>query len=56
MTCQKSQQFSFLILLEEVEMDFPNGSDGKEPICNAGDPGSTPGLGRFPGEGNNNPL
>ena len=24
--------------------------------ANAGDAGSTPGLGRFPGEGNDNPL
>ena len=24
--------------------------------CNAGDPGSIPGLGRSPGEGNGNPL
>ena len=29
---------------------------GKESACNAGDPGSTPGLGRSPGEGNSNPL
>ena len=28
------------------------GSDGKESTCNAGDLGSIPGLGRFPGEGN----
>ena len=28
----------------------------KESICNAGDPGSMPGLGRTPGEGNGNPL
>ena len=28
----------------------------KESICNAGDPGSIPGLGRSPGEGNGNPL
>ena len=28
----------------------------KESACNAGDPGSTPGLGRSPGEGNGNPL
>ena len=28
------------------------GSDGKEYACNARDPGSTPGLGRSPGEGN----
>ena len=29
---------------------FSHGSDGKETICNAGDPRSTPGLGRSPGE------
>ena len=34
----------------------PGGSDGKESACNAGDPGSIPGLGRSPGEGNGNPL
>ena len=34
----------------------PGGSDGKESACNAGDLGSVPGLGRFPGEGNGNPL
>ena len=27
-----------------------------ESACNAGDPGSVPGLGRSPGEGNGNPL
>ena len=31
---------------------FPGGLDGKESACNAGDPGSIPGLGRSPGEGN----
>ena len=31
-------------------MGFPGGSDGKEYACNAGDPGSAPGSGRFPGE------
>ena len=30
---------------------FSGGSDGKESICNAGGPGSTPGLERSPGEG-----
>ena len=35
---------------------FPGGSDGKESSCNAGDPGSIPGSGRSPGEGNDNPL
>ena len=29
---------------------------GKESACNAGDPGSIPGLGRSPGVGNGNPL
>ena len=32
------------------------GSDGKESGPNVGDLGSIPGLGRFPGEGNGNPL
>ena len=31
-------------------------SDSKETACNPGDPGSIPGLGRSPGEGNGNPL
>ena len=35
---------------------FPGGSDGKASVYNAGDLGSVPGLGRFPGEGNGNPL
>ena len=29
-------------------LDFPGGSDGKASVYNAGDPGSSPGLGRFP--------
>ena len=36
--------------------DFPGGSDGKASVYNVGDPGSIPGLGRSPGEGNGNPL
>ena len=35
---------------------LPGGSDGKESVCNAGDLGSIPGLGRSPGEGNGYPL
>ena len=31
-------------------------SGGKESICNAGDVGSIPGLGRSPGEGKGYPL
>ena len=34
---------------------FPGGSDGKASACNAGDPGSIPGLGRNPGEGKSCP-
>ena len=35
---------------------FPDSSVGKESTCNAGDPGSIPGLGRSPGEGKDYPL
>ena len=37
-------------------MGFLGGSDGKESACNVGDPGSIPGSGRSPGEGNDNLL
>ena len=37
-------------------MGFPHSSVDKESVCNAGDPGSVPGLGRSLGEGNGNPL
>ena len=36
--------------------NFPGGSDHKEYTCNAGDLGSSPGLGSAPGEGHDNPL
>ena len=35
---------------------FPGGLVGKESACSAGDPGSIPGWGRYPGEGKGNPL
>ena len=35
---------------------FPGGSEVKASAWNAGDPGSIPGSGRSPGEGNGNPL
>ena len=37
-------------------MGFPGGSDSKEYACNAGDLGSIPGSGRYPGRGHGNPL
>ena len=36
--------------------DFLHSSVGKESACNAGDPVSIPGLGRYSGEGNGNPF
>ena len=42
--------------LLQTLLSLPDGSDGKESACNAGDPGSIPRLGRSPGEGNGNPL
>ena len=37
-------------------LGFPCGSVGKESTCNAGNLGSVPGLGRYPGEENSYPL
>ena len=37
-------------------VSYAGGSDGKVSAYNAGDPGSIPGSGRSPGEGNGNPL
>ena len=39
-----------------VFLGFPRGSAGKESACNAGDLGSSPGLGRSSEEGNGYPL
>ena len=40
----------------EKHWGFPYGSARKESTCNAGDPGSIPGLVRSPGEGKGYPL
>ena len=45
-----------IINLLKAGRGFPSGSMGKESACNAGDPGSIPGSGRSPGEGNGKPL
>ena len=37
-------------------MGFPGSSAGKESVCNVGDLGLIPGLGRSPGAGNDNSL
>jgi len=44
-----AQLFSLML---KVEI----GSNDKESACNEGDPGSIPGSGTSPGEGNSNPL
>ena len=44
------------LLFDMLTLGLPGGSDYKEFACNEGDPGSIPGLGRSPGEGNGNPL
>ena len=36
-------------LIRPTYGSFPDGSDGEESACNAGDPNFIPGLGRFPG-------
>ena len=53
----------FDIALKVIFLDNPGlfggpngGSDGKASAYDAGDPGSIPGWGRSPGEGNGNPL
>ena len=46
--CKNSPQLRFV--------DFPDCSVVKKPPANAGDAGSIPRLGRFPGGGNGNPL
>ena len=47
---------TFLVISAEGVLGFPDSSVGKESACNAGDPGSIPGLGKSPGEGIGCPL
>ena len=42
--------------LKSPMMSFPCGSAGREAVCNVGDLGSIPGLGRSPGKGKGYPL
>ena len=44
------------LISSRMSLGFPGGSDGKESACSVGDPGSIPGSGRSPGEGNGNPT
>ena len=44
------------VAFEKDFKEFPGGSDGKESVCNARNPGLIPGPGKSPGGGNGNPL
>ena len=39
-----------------IHVGFPGGASGKEPACSEGDAGSSPGSGKSPGEGHENPF
>ena len=54
----KSPSWCLLISTTTLVLNrfYPGGSDGKESACDTGNEGSIPGLGRSPGEGNDNPL
>ena len=58
-----SRQFVFKSAIHRSPLEkkgggrgLPGGSVGEQSACNAGDPGSVLGWGRFLGEGNGNPL
>ena len=53
---ERTQAEAGQIWVQIQSLGFPGGSDGKESTCNAGDPGSIPGSGRSPGEGNGYPT
>ena len=54
--CMYMCLYIYIYVCIYIYIGFPGGSDGKESTCNAGDPGSTPGLGRYIGEANSYPL
>ena len=54
---QRRQLFNHSLYIKEGPLViFLGGSDCKASACNEEDPGSIPGLGRSPGEGNGNPF
>ena len=52
----KLSLYSLSVYLQFFMAGFPSGSDGKASVCNAGDSGSIPGLGRSHGDGNGSPF
>ena len=58
-SCVPSLLFTWgqiMVEVMKIMKVFPGGSEGKVSAYNAGGPGSIPGSGRSPGEGNGNPL
>ena len=49
-------QITMIYMFIKYAMGFPGGSVVKNLPANVGDEGLIPGLGRFPGGGNGNPL
>ena len=54
--CLLVLNYVHIYIILYVHTGFPGGSDGEESACSVGDPSSSPGLGRSPREGNDNPL
>ena len=44
------------LAINSKDLGLPWWLSSRESVCNAGDPGLLPGLGRSPGKGNDNPL
>ena len=55
-TITMHERFLLKFIVGYLLMGFPGSSLVKNQLANGGDEGSTPGLGRSPGEGNGNPL
>ena len=53
---QNHTESSLFLYLAVGHWSFPDGSDGEESACNAGDQGSIPRSGRSLGRGHGNPL
>ena len=53
--CWELSGYNLWVMISSF-LGFPGGSEGKASACNRGDPGSIPGSGRSPEEGNGNPL
>ena len=53
---QVTRRKYFSEILSYLKGNIPGGSEGKVSVYNVGDLGSIPGSGKFPGEGNGNPL